>query len=102
MPHRKQLGLPNIFGGPGLFSGQNLRDFTANQANNTGGPGLFSGQNLRDFTANQANNTSAQARVHPLLRDILESHHRLDNSSNCAVCFQILYILEHKTTYTKK
>ena len=52
------LGLPNIFGGPGLFSGQNLRDFTANQANNTGGPGLFSGQNLRDFTANQANNTS--------------------------------------------
>ncbi len=28
-------GLPNIFGGPGLFPGQNLRDFNANQANNT-------------------------------------------------------------------
>jgi hypothetical protein len=26
----------NIFGGPGLFPGQNLRDFNVNQANNTG------------------------------------------------------------------
>jgi hypothetical protein len=25
-----------IFGGPGLFPGQNLRDFNVNQANNTG------------------------------------------------------------------
>jgi hypothetical protein len=30
------LGLPNAFGGPGLFPGQNLRDFNTNQDSNFG------------------------------------------------------------------
>ena len=30
------LGLPNVFGGPGLIPGQNLRDFNTSQANNSG------------------------------------------------------------------
>jgi hypothetical protein len=42
-------GIPNVFPGPGLFSGQNLNQ---NEVNNTGAAGLLSGQNSN---ANQPN-----------------------------------------------